>query len=74
MAQRMVVIGEIHIPLGALRKRKGELLQDPSAPIVCYCKTSLRGYEGARALMQMGYTNVMVLEGGIVAWPFETVS
>jgi len=63
-------IGETLIPLGALRKRLNELPQDKDKEIVCYCKISLRGYEGARILMQNGWTNVKVLEGGIAAWPY----
>jgi len=64
-------IGEHLIPLGAVRKRLNELPQDKNAPIVCYCKISLRGYEAARLLVQHGYTNVKVMEGGIMAWPFS---
>ena len=63
-------IGETLIPLGALRKRKGELPQDKEKEIICYCKISLRGYEGARYIQSLGYSNVKVLEGGIMAWPF----
>lgn len=63
-------IGEHLIPLGAVRNRLNELPQDKNAPIVCYCKISLRGYEAARLLVQHGYTNVKVMEGGIMAWPF----
>ncbi len=63
-------IGEKLIPLGALRKRLGELPEDKNAPIVCFCKISLRGYEAARVLVGNGYTNVKVMEGGIMAWPF----
>ncbi|MDG6225307.1 MAG: FAD-dependent oxidoreductase [Candidatus Thermoplasmatota archaeon] len=63
-------IGETLIPLGALRKRLHEIPQDKEKEIVCYCKISLRGYEGARILMQNGWKNVKVLEGGIVAWPY----
>lgn len=64
-------MGEKLIPLGALRKKMGELPMDKNQEIVCYCKISLRGYEGARLLMGEGYTNVKVLEGGIVAWPYK---
>ena len=63
-------IGETLIPLGALRKRKDELPDDKSREIICYCKISLRGYEGARYIQSLGYTNVKVMEGGIMAWPF----
>lgn len=63
-------IGEKLIPLGALRGRLNELPADKNSPIICYCKISLRGYEAARALNGHGYTNVKVMEGGIMAWPY----
>jgi rhodanese-related sulfurtransferase len=64
-------IGERLIPLGAIRKRLDELPADKNALIVCFCKISLRGYEAARLLAGHGYTNVRVMEGGIMAWPFR---
>ncbi|HNX22492.1 MAG TPA: FAD-dependent oxidoreductase [Spirochaetota bacterium] len=63
-------IGEKLIPLGALRKRIEEIPADKNHEIICYCKVSLRGYEGAAILGNMGWKNVKVLEGGIGAWPF----
>lgn len=64
-------IGETLIPLGFLRTRLKELPQDKNTPIVTYCKISLRGYEAAVLLKAHGYTNVKVMEAGIVGWPFE---
>lgn len=63
-------IGEVLIPLGALRKRSSELPEDKDAEIITYCKISLRGYEAARYIQSLGYTDVKVMEGGIMAWPF----
>ena len=63
-------IGERLIPLGALRTRLNEVPADKNAEIICYCKISLRGYEAARILEGRGWTNVKVMEGGIMAWPF----
>jgi len=63
-------IGERLIPLGALRNRAAELPEDKDAEIICYCKISLRGYEGARFIRSLGYSNVKVMEGGIMAWPY----
>ena len=63
-------LGETLIPLGQLRKRLTELPADKAAPIVTYCKVSMRGYEAARTLAANGYTNVTVMEGGLMAWPF----
>ena len=58
------------IPLGALRRRMDELPEDKSTEIIAYCKISLRGYEVASYLASQGYTNVKVMEGGIMAWPY----
>lgn len=63
-------IGENYIPLGALRDRLEELPSDKDTEIICFCKISLRGYETALVLEENGYTNVRVMEGGIMAWPF----
>lgn len=56
------------IPLGALRGRADEVPNDKS--VVIYCKTSLRAYEAARMLGGLGYDNVEILDGGLLAWPF----
>jgi len=66
--------GETLIPLGALRRRLHELPQDKSKEIICYCKISLRGYEAANFLEAHGWTNVKVMEGGLLAWPFRKVT
>ncbi len=68
--QLHINVGEKLIPLGQLRKRLEELPEDKNTEIITWCKISLRGYEAARILMANGYTNVKVLEGGIMAWPW----
>lgn len=64
-------LGETLIPLGQVRKRLGDLPADKHAPIVTYCKVSMRGYEAQRVLEANGYDNVTVMEGGLVAWPYK---
>lgn len=67
---RLGGVGDVqYIPLGQLRSRIGELSKDDE--IVAFCKISLRGYEAALILEGEGFSNVKVMEGGIVAWPFE---
>ena len=63
-------VGETLIPLGALRRRLGEVPADKDREIICYCKISLRGYEAALVLEANGWKNVKVMEGGIMAWPY----
>lgn len=69
--QTRLGVGETLIPIGMLRKRLNELPENKNKEIITYCKISLRGYEAAVLLKAHGYTNVKVLEGGILAWPFE---
>jgi NADPH-dependent 2,4-dienoyl-CoA reductase/sulfur reductase-like enzyme/rhodanese-related sulfurtransferase len=69
--QMRIGIGETLIPLGQLRDRLSELPVDKNTEIVTWCKISLRGYEAALILQANGYTNVRVLEGGIMAWPYK---
>ncbi len=63
-------IGEKLIPLGQIRNRIAEFPEDKNAEIIVWCKISLRGYEAALIIQAQGYTNVKVLEGGIMAWPY----
>lgn len=61
--------GAVHIPLGALMRRMGEVPAD--RPVVIFCKTSLRAYEAYRMLAAAGHTNMQILEGGLLAWPYD---
>ncbi|WP_028584725.1 FAD-dependent oxidoreductase [Desulfogranum mediterraneum] len=63
-------IGEKLVPLGAVRARLEELPADKEQEIICFCKISMRGYETATILRAHGYTNVRVMEGGLMAWPY----
>lgn len=51
-----------HIPLGDIRARMTELPKDKV--IVPYCAIGVRSYNAARILMQNGFEQVKVLEGG----------
>lgn len=53
--------GSILLPLDSLRARMAKL--DKSKPVYIYCMVGLRGYVGARILMQNGY-DVYNLSGG----------
>ena len=68
--QMRLGIGEKLIPLGAIRARVDELPADKDAEIILYCKISLRGYEAYCCLKGLGYTNLKVMEGGVISWPF----
>ena len=65
--EQMRIEGSINIPLGALRGRVEEI--DRNKPIIAFCKISLRGYEAALILQKAGFTDVTVMDGGILMWP-----
>lgn len=58
--------GETLIPLGQLRGRVSELPKDKNATILSFCKVSMRGYEAQR-ILNAGYTDVRIMEGGLMA-------
>jgi NADPH-dependent 2,4-dienoyl-CoA reductase/sulfur reductase-like enzyme/rhodanese-related sulfurtransferase len=62
--------GSVLVPLGAVRTRAAEIPRDRR--VVAYCKTSLRAWEASCMLAGLGYENVEILDGGILAWPYET--
>ena len=64
-------LGEKLMPLPSLRDRLDELPEDKNAEIICYCQVSLRAYEASLILEANGWKNVRVMEGGLVAWPYE---
>jgi len=61
----------LHIPLGKLRLELDKFGNDKSMPIVAFCKISLRGYEAALVLKHAGFTDVKVMDGGILMWPYK---
>ncbi len=64
-------VGETLIPLGMLQNSLDKLPEDKNAEIITFCKISMRGYEAQLMLEAHGWTNVKVMEGGIMAWPFK---
>ncbi len=61
--------GSRHVPLGSLRGRLQEIPRD--RPLVLIGKVGLRAYEAALVLRKAGFHEVLVLDGGLDAWPFE---
>ncbi|NOQ46972.1 MAG: hypothetical protein GQ559_09940 [Desulfobulbaceae bacterium] len=43
-------------------------IKDPNAEIYIFCRTSHRAYYVAHLMTKYGYTNVKILEGGMVSW------
>jgi sulfur-carrier protein adenylyltransferase/sulfurtransferase len=59
----------VHIPLGQLPERLGEL--DPTRPLVVYCHHGVRSSRALGMLERSGFTRVRHLTGGIDAWSVQ---
>jgi molybdopterin/thiamine biosynthesis adenylyltransferase/rhodanese-related sulfurtransferase len=57
-----------NISRGFLEFRVGTAVSDPSTPVVLYCQTGLRSVLAAKALKELGYQNVINLQGGYQKW------
>lgn len=57
-----------NIPRGLLEFRIGQAVPEKSAQLVVYCRSGKRSALAAQTLLRMGYTNVVSLEGGWLAW------
>ena len=57
-----------NISRGFLEFRIGTVAPEPSTPVVLYCQTGLRSMLAAKALHDLGYTNVNNLQGGFQRW------
>lgn len=65
--------GAMLLPDYDIAARAEQELPDKQAVILVYCRTGRRSELAARQLMAMGYTQVYDF-GGIVEWPYQTVS
>lgn len=62
----IISIGGTLIPLAELEQRLSEIPRDKI--IVVYCKLGARSVKAASRLMQLGFSQVLTLSGGILQW------
>ncbi len=60
--------GAIHLGKGVIERDIEGEIPDKSAEIILYCGGGFRSALAAEALMKMGYTNVISMDGGIREW------
>jgi len=58
----------VHVPQGELVERIDEIAPDRSERLLLHCRTDNRSARMAHELEGLGYEDVGVIEGGIVAW------
>jgi len=59
---------DLYIPYDQLKARASELPQSKGAKILVYCRSGVESKEAAQTLLELGYTNVWNLDGGMNAW------
>ena len=64
--------GAACLPLRSILDGSREGLEDKNQRILVYCEHGNRSRQAGAELAADGYTNVMVF-GGIVDWPYETI-
>lgn len=67
------IAGAVLIPDYEINDRAALELPDLHSLILVYCRSGRRSENAANVLVNMGYTNVHDF-GGIMDWPYETVS
>ena len=60
--------GAVHIPRGYLESRIEGVVPDRSTPVVVSCQSGARSALAAKTLLDLGYTDVVSLEGGFTDW------
>jgi rhodanese-related sulfurtransferase len=59
---------DLYIPYTDLTARARELPANKAAPIVVYCRSGHESAIAAQTLLDLGYTNILNLDGGMDAW------
>jgi molybdopterin/thiamine biosynthesis adenylyltransferase/rhodanese-related sulfurtransferase len=65
------VDGAMHLPRGLLELQIEGRLPDKSTPVVVYCAGGTRSAFGAKALQELGYSDVASMIGGFNRWKDE---
>src|SRR5207237_68428 len=63
--------GAVHIPRGHLESQIENRVPDRAAPIVVYCAGGTRSAFAAQTLAELGYTDVVSMNGGFNKWKNE---
>ena len=61
--------GAINIPVDNIES----IEYDKDTVIIVYCASGMRSANAAKTLIDLGYTNVYNLDGGLINWGFDLV-
>jgi molybdopterin/thiamine biosynthesis adenylyltransferase/rhodanese-related sulfurtransferase len=63
--------GVLHIPRGHLEAQIEGRITDKSMPVIVYCAGGVRSAFAAKTLAELGYTDVVSMDGGFGRWKDE---
>lgn len=66
--QRHIKGTDLFVPYNEIGKYKDKLPKDKNTPIYLYCESGPMGNAAAKSLYELGYRNLINLEGGAKAW------
>jgi len=69
--QQGALKGAVHIPRGYLEIQVAGKVPEPTTPLVVYCAGGTRSAFAADTLAQLGYTDVVSMQGGFNRWKDE---
>ena len=62
-------IGGVFIPLGDIMTMRIDDIEElKNEEIICYCRSGKRSMQASMMLETMGFTNLVNLDGGMIAW------
>jgi phage shock protein E len=59
---------DLYIPYNQLTAQASRLPTDKGARILVYCRSGVESAQATQTLLDLGYTNVWNLDGGMIAW------
>lgn len=63
----------VNFPLDTLNVENKALLKHKESTVIVTCQTGSRSAKAAKLLIALGFTNVNILSGGLVAWSKENL-